>query len=145
MDKELFVEYHKLKMKAERLGDELADLVEEETKHFIKTQPKASDTSKEIVIMSSGNSNKFLNYTINTELLSKQVQEKKNELGAINYRRKMKLMELRDSKEELDRIYVYRYINGYPIRKFYKLVHLSKRQTYRKLEEIREKLKNGTK
>lgn len=145
MDKELFVEYHSLKKEVNKLNEELDDLLNKKARIFGMTQPQASDVTKEMFPSAMSSNDKFLLYTIKTEELDKQITNKKNELGVKKYHLKLKLMDLRESKDILDRIYVYKYVDKVKIGKFYRLMHYSRRQIYRKLEEIEEKLQHGTK
>lgn len=145
MDKELFVEYHSLKKEVNKINADLDDLLNKKSRIFGMTQPQASDVTKEMFPSAMSSNDKFLLYTIKTEELDKQITNKKNELGVKKYHLKLKLMDLRESKDILDRIYVYKYVDKVKIGKFYRLMHYSRRQIYRKLEEIEEKLQHGTK
>ena len=145
MDKELFVEYHSLKKEVNKINDELDDLLNKKARIFGMTQPQASDVTKEMFPSAMSSNDKFLLYTIKTEELDKQITNKKNELGVKKYQMKLKLMDLRESKDILDRIYVYKYVDKKKVGKFYRLTHYSRMQVYRKIQEIEEKIKDVTK
>ena len=145
MYKELFVEYHKLKNEVKRISNELDDLLDKKAECFRITQPKVNDPSKELVTSTFSNSDKFLVYVEKTAELDKEITAKNNELGIKRYKMKLKLAELRESKYILDRIYVYKYVDNLKVGRFYRLLDYSRKQVYRKLEEIHEKLKDDTK
>lgn len=145
MDKELFVEYHSLKKEVNKINDDLDDLLNKKARIFGMTQPQASDVTKEMFPSAMSSNDKFLLYTIKTEEIDRQIINKKNELGIKKYHLKLKLMDLRESKDILDRIYVYKYVDKKKVGKFYRLMHYSRAQIYRKLDEIEEKLKDETK
>lgn len=145
MNKELFVEYHSLKKEADRLNYELEKLLDKKARIFGMTQPQASDVTKEMFPSAMSSNDKFLLYTIKTEELDKQITNKKNELGVKKYQMKLKLIDLRESKDILNRIYVYKYVDKKKVGKFYRLINYSRAQVYRKLDEIEEKLKDETK
>ena len=145
MDKELFIEYHALKKEVDRLNYEFEKLLDKKSRIFAMTQPQASDVTKEMFPSAMSSNDKFLLYTIKTEEIDRQIINKKNELGIKRYKLKLKLMDLRESKDILDRIYVYKYVDKLKVGRFYRLTHYSRPQVYRKLEEIKEKLKDETK
>lgn len=144
MYKELFVEYHKIKKEIKELTREKEKLEDKKDEYFIKTQPKSSDPSKELIKV-GGNSDKFINYTANTVNIDNDIAKIRKKLRRRKQRLRLKWLELKESRYVLDRIYKYAYVERRKVEEYYKLINYSKRQTYRKLEEIAEKLKDGTK
>ena len=144
MDKELFIEYEEIKHKYKLAKNKYDNLLEKKAMLIIQTQPKSMDLSKEIT--SGGRiTNKFDDFVQRLEKLDPEIQMARNERDLHEYFLKKKEIELRDSKNELDRIYVYSYVNRLKVRKFCYLIPMSKSQTYIKLQEIEQKIKDRTK
>ena len=117
-------------------------ILEEKEKLFAKTQPKSIKFDK--INVDGGNvSNSFDDYLIIKE--KKQIDKRLNEIKIISEDRKKLLDakedELRKSKEWIDKIYVYKYIENLQVRKIIHLVPYEEAQVYRKLEEIKKTLK----
>lgn len=140
MDKELFIEYEEIKHKYKLAKNKYDNLLEKKAMLIIQTQPKSMDLSKEIT--SGGRIvNKFDDFVQRLEKLDPEIQIARNERDLQEYFLKKKEIELKNSKNELDRIYVYAYIKKLKARKFCYLIPMSKSQVYRELQEIAEKLK----
>lgn len=134
-----YEEYKKNYYKVQKLYNEI---LEEKEKLFAKTQPKSTKFDK--INVDGGNiSNSFDDYLIIKE--KKQIDKRLNEIKIISEDRKKLLDakedELRKSKEWIDKIYVYKYIENLQVRKIIHLVPYEEAQVYRKLEEIKKTLK----
>lgn len=134
-----YEEYKRNYYKVQKLYNEI---LEEKEKLFAKTQPKSTKFDK--INVDGGNiSNSFDDYLIIKE--KKQIDKRLNEIKIISEDRKKLLDakedELRKSKEWIDKIYVYKYIENMQVRKIIHLVPYEEAQVYRKLEEIKKTLK----
>lgn len=134
-----YEEYKRNYYKVQKLYNEI---LEEKEKLFAKTQPKSTKFDK--INVDGGNiSNSFDDYLIIKE--KKQIDKRLNEIKIISEDRKKLLDakedELRKSKEWIDKIYVYKYIENLQVRKIIHLVPYKEAQVYRKLEEIKKTLK----
>lgn len=140
MEKELFIEYEELKKKYLIAKGRYDNLLEKKAMLIIQTQPKAMDFSKE---PTTGGKviNKFDEFVQRLEKLDPELQVARNERDLQEYLLKKKEIELKNSQNESDRIYVYSYLKRFKVRKFCYLIPLSKTQTYEKLKEIEKKIK----
>ena len=134
-----YEEYKRNYYKVQKLYNEI---LEEKEKLFAKTQPKSIKFDK--INVDGGNvSNSFDDYLIIKE--KKQIDKRLNEIKIISEDRKKLLDakedELRKSKEWIDKIYIYKYIENLQVRKIIHLVPYEEAQVYRKLEEIKKTLK----
>lgn len=134
-----YEEYKRNYYKVQKLYNEI---LEQKEKLFAKTQPKSTKFDK--INVDGGNiSNSFDDYLIIKE--KKQIDKRLDEIKIISEDRKKLLDakedELRKSKEWIDKIYVYKYIENLQVRKIIHLVPYEDAQVYRKLEEIKKTLK----
>lgn len=141
---ELFIEYELLKRECKLAKREYDKALEKKAEYYYSVLPGASDTSKELIKIECTN-DKFLNYTIRIQEIDSEIDVRKNLYGNLSYRLKLKEIELRNSKELLDKIYTYRYLDRYKVNKIARLVEYSRAQLYRKLDEIDKKVKDETK
>ena len=141
---ELFLEYELLKRECKLAKKEYDKALEKKAEYYYSVLPGASDTSKELIKIECTN-DKFLNYTIRIQEIDSEIDVRKNLYGNLSYRLKLKEIELRNSKELLDKIYTYRYLDRYKVNKIARLVEYSRAQLYRKLDEIDKKVKDETK
>lgn len=144
MNEELFVEYELLKRECKAAKRDYDKALEKKAEYYYSVLPGASDTSKELIKTECTN-DKFLNYTIKIQEIDSEIEVRKNLYGNLSYRLKLKEIELRNSKELLDRIYTYRYLDRYKVNKIARLVEYSREQTYRKIREIDKKINDDTK
>ena len=144
MDKELFIEYEEIKQKYKVAKSKYDSLLEKKAMLIIQTQPKSMDLSKEIT--SGGRIvNKFDDFVQRLEKLDPEIQIARNERDLQEYFLKKKEIELRDSENIYNQVYYLRYVKKHKIKPICIKINYSKRQTYRYLEEIDEKIKDGTK
>ena len=140
MEKELFIEYEEIKSKYKREKNKYDNLLEKKAMLIIQTQPKAMDFSKEPTTGGKV-TNKFDDFVQRLEKLDPELQTARNERDLQEYFLKKKELELKNSKNELDIVYVYAYLKRMKARKFCYLISLSKSQVYRDIQEIEKKLK----
>lgn len=139
---ELFVEYEKLKKEVNNAKKDYDKALERKALYAYSILPGSSkiDNSQLKIKTTSDN---FLEYTIKIEEIEKEIEIRKNLADVLTYRLKLKLLDLRESKEILDKIYVYRYVDNMKVRYICIKTNYSKTQVYRLLEEIRKKTKMG--
>ena len=138
----IYLTYEEYKWNYYKVQKLYNEILEEKEKLFAKTQPKSIKFDK--INVDGGNvSNSFDDYLIIKE--KKQIDKRLNEIKIISEDRKKLLDakedELRKSKEWIDKIYVYKYIENLQVRKIIHLVPYEEAQVYRKLEEIKKTLK----
>lgn len=138
----LYIEYHEYRDKyydAQRKYDEV---LSEKEHLFARTQPKATQYDKEIVSGGSP-SNSFDEYLIlkDKKQLDERLEEAKSILDDRERLLKLKEEELRHSKDWIDIIYVYYYIEKLSMRKIAKRIPFSTTEIYRKVEIIRKNIK----
>ena len=137
----IYVEYHEYKNKYYAAQKEYDKILSEKEELFVKTQPKATEYDKEKV---NGGcpSNSFDNYLITKE--KKQLDERLEEARSILEDReklfKLKEEELRYSKDWLDIIYTYYFLEKLSIRKIEKKIPFSSTEIFRKITIIRKNI-----
>jgi len=135
----LYIEYHEYRDKYYDAQKKYDEVLSEKEHLFAKTQPKATRYDKEIV---SGGTpvNSFDEYLIEKE--KKQIDERLEEAKSILDDRerllKLKEEELRHSKDWIDIIYVYYYIEKLSMRKVSMRIPFSTTEISRKVEIIRK-------
>lgn len=138
-DKELFIQYHELKKEYTKAKIDYNRASEKKAEYMYSVLPGGTNNETELV--KGGSSDKLLNYTIRMDEIEKEIEVRRNLRDYLLYRLKLKAIELKNSREILDRIYYYSYVERLKVNKFCRLIGYSRAQTYRKLEEIQEKLK----
>lgn len=145
----IYKEYEEYKNRCYIAQNELDKILNEKEKLFLRTQPKSTDYSKDRV--SGGKpENTFDAYIIEKE--EKQIDERLKEAKSILEDRtlllKLKEEELRSSKDWIDIIYVFYYIEKISIRKIENRIPFSRSEICRKLKKIEKNInlgQNGTK
>ena len=137
---ELFVEYHNLKKEYDDAKNNYENKLEEKAKLFFDTQPKAV-RPKEIVNHISITSDKYLDYCAKIEVVDIEVENARNLLGVREYRLKLKQMELKESNEILDIIYIKKFIEKKKVKHIARDLIYSYQRIYQLLDEINEKIR----
>ena len=150
---EIYIEYENLKRRYHETQNKYNDILNEKEQLFKITQPGAVITDKEIISSIGKHASPFDNYLILKE--KKNIDERLSEARSLLIDRQMLLNskeeELRLSKNWLDIIYTYYYLDKLSIRKIEKKLTykydypISKSEIQRKLEIIKKKYKSGTK
>ena len=109
----IYVTYEEYKRNYYKVQKLYNEILEEKEQLFAKTQPKSTKYNK--INIDGGNpSNLFDNYLIIKE--KKQIDKRLNEIKVISEDRKkildIKEKELRKSREWIDKIYIYKYIEN---------------------------------
>lgn len=138
----LYIEYHEYRDKCYDAQKKYDEILSEKEHLFSKTQPKATQYDKEVVSGGLPN-NSFDDYLIEKE--KKQIDERLEEAKSILDDRerllKLKEEELRHSKDWIDIIYVYYYIEKLSMRKISKRIPFSTTEIYRKVGIIKKNVK----
>lgn len=140
---ELFIEYELLKRECKLAKKEYDKALEKKAEYYYSVLPGASDTSKELIKTECTN-DKFLNYTIRIQEIDSEIDVRKNLYGNLSYRLKLKEIELRNSKELLDRIYTYRYLDKLKVKVIGIKIRYGKSQTYDYITKIKNMIENAT-
>lgn len=140
---ELFIEHYKLNEEYKEAEKEFEKALAKKSQLMYSVLPKSANSEIELVKGSS--SNKFLNYTIKMEEIDKEINVRRNLRDVLEYRLKLKEIELKKSDELADKIYILKYIEHLKVKYISIKVNYSKAQTYRILDEILTKIKNETK
>lgn len=140
---ELFIEYELLKRECKLAKREYDKALEKKAEYYYSVLPGASDTSKELIKTECTN-DKFLNYTIRIQEIDSEIDVRKNLYGNLSYRLKLKEIELRNSKELLDRIYTYRYLDKLKVKMIGIKIRYGKSQTYDYITKIKNMIENAT-
>ncbi len=138
----IYIIYEKYKRNYYKVQKLYNEILEEQEKIFAITQPKSIEFDK--INVDGGNfSNSFDNYLILKE--KKEIDKRLNEIKIILKERKKiledKEAELRKSKNWIDKIYVYKYMDNLQVKKIIHLVPYKEAQVYRYLDEIKKTLK----
>lgn len=139
----LYLDYEKCKKKYNEIVFTYESVIEEKECLFIKTQPKSTTIDK-VLVSQSKNNNLFDNYLIDVEKkqLDLKIEEAKKLVDErFNYL-KTKEKELRRSKEWIDKIYVYRFIEQLPVKAILHLIPYEEAQIYRVINEIKRNIEN---
>lgn len=142
--KELFLEHYEIKQKYLKEKNKYDSLIEKKAMLMIQTQPKATDLTKEPV-SGGGNSNAMEMFVQRLEELDPEITIARNKRDLEEYLLKKKEIELSTSSDTLDKVYYLKYVKRMKVRHISINIGYSKEQTYRKLREIEQKMKDDTK
>lgn len=137
----LYIEYHEYKTKYYKAQEKYDEVLSEKEHLFAKTQPKATQYDKEVVSGGSP-SNTFDEYVIAKE--KKQIDERLEEAKSILEDRerllKLKEIELRQSKDWHDKVYVYKYLDNLSANEIKYKMHYCRSNIYEILKKIRKNI-----
>lgn len=140
----IYIEYESFRTKYYKALKDYEDILCEKEELFNVTQPKATSYDKEVV--SGGVPNNTFDTYID-KLQDKRIDERLEAARSILEDRskllKLKEEELRHSKDWLDMIYTYYYIDKLSVRKIEKRLPFSKSEICRKLGIIRKNCNLG--
>lgn len=142
----IYITYEEYKKKYYEVQMLYNNILEEKERLFAKTQPQSTKFDK-ISVDGGRPSNSFDDYLIIKD--KKQIDKRLEEIKIISNDRKMLLeekeSELRKSKEWIDKVYVYKYLDNIKVKKIIHLIPYEEAQVYRMLDEIKKSLKRGVK
>lgn len=140
---ELFIEHYRLNEEYKEAKKEFEKALAKKSQLLYSVVPKSANFENELVKGSS--SNKFLNYTIKMEEIDKEINVRRNLRDVLEYRLKLKEIELKKSDDLTDKIYILKYIEHLKVKYIAIKINYSKAQTYRIIDEISTKIKDETK
>lgn len=139
---DVYIEYEESKINYNKISKILTSLITEKENLFLNTQPKSTKFDK-ILTEGGKKSNSFDNYLIEVEKkqLDQKIEEAKKLVNTRSKYLKDKEEELRSSKEWLDKIYVYRFLDKLPVKAMIHLIPYEEAQIYRMIREIETNIK----
>lgn len=136
---ELFVEHYHLNEEYKEAKKEFEKALAKKSQLLYSVVPKSANFENELVKGSS--SNKFLNYTIKMEEIDKEINVRRNLRDVLEYRLKLKEIELNNSSNILDKIYLLKYVKNMKVRYIAIKTNYSKRRIYDFINDIRKMIK----
>lgn len=132
----IFIEYEELKEKFNKAQKEYDKLLDQ--KEIIILSPQVKSTQIKVCTSTSNKkTDKTLEYLISLEELMPKLNESRSLLGEREYLLKLKKLQLVESQELLDKVYVMRYIENMPVKHIARNLIYSKQRIYQLLEEIK--------
>lgn len=140
----MYKEYHECYKKYLDIKTLYEKLIEEKERLFLETQPKSTKYDK-VSVDGGKNTNTFDNYLMKKEKrqLDKQIEEAKTLMDERLHILRQKELDLRQSKEVIDKIYAYRFIDCLSVKKISGIMYYQEANIYRKINEIKRNIKNG--
>lgn len=140
----MYKEYHECYKKYLDIKSLYERLLDEKEALFLETQPKATKYDK-VSVDGGKNTNTFDIYLMKKEKkqLDKQIEEAKVLMDERLHILRQKELDLRQSKEVIDKIYAYRYIDCLSVKKISGIIYYQEANIYRKLDEIKRNIGNG--
>lgn len=145
----LYKEYEEYKTKYYEAQNKYDEILSEKETLFIKTQPAAVDTTKDVV-SGGGTNNSFDTYLIAKE--KKKIDERLEESRSILEDRerllKLKKEELKLSKDWYDKVYYHKYIENLSVNEIKYKIPYCRSNIYEMLKKINKNIsldKNGQK
>lgn len=135
----LFIEHYKLNEEYKEAKKEFEKALAKKSQLLYSVVPKSANFENELVKGSS--SNKFLNYTIKMEEIDKEINVRRNLRDVLEYRLKLKEIELNNSSNILDKIYLLKYVKNMKVRYIAIKTNYSKRRIYDFINDIRKMIK----
>ena len=146
----VYLDYEIYKTKYLDLQEQFNEILLEKEFLITKTMPKAIRYDKDITTTGVPDDNPLETYV--EKLEDSKIDERLDMIrGLIDDRKRLldlKEIELRASQDKFDKLYVYRFLNGYGIGRICKLMCYSRSQVYKMLNIIQKKCKmkqNATK
>lgn len=137
----MYIEYHNLLKKYKNAESDYYDALDKKSKLLYIVTPHGTE-AKPIInhLTNLSPDEKFNRYTREIEEIDLLINSTRNNKDVLEYELKKKEIELRKSNEVHDRVYVFKWLEHKKVREFYKLINYSMPQTYRFIEEIKEKI-----
>lgn len=136
----VYIEYEMYMTKFLELQKQFDQVLTEKERLFTKILPKSMRYNKGST-QSNNHSNTLENYIV--EMDEKKINECLTHLKNLLTDRKklldMKEKELRMSRDKFDRVYVYKFLDGYGPKKIARILNYSKSQIYRLINSIQKR------
>lgn len=137
----IYVEYHNLYKKYKDAESNYYSSLDKKSKLLYGVEPHAINPK---LIMTVTNSNSYddglIEFASERKAVDELINEARNNKDVLEHELKKKELELRDSDDVYDKIYVYKWLEHKKVKQFYKLIGYSYRQTDRKVKEIENNL-----
>lgn len=139
----IYPEYEQYKARYNDLQNIFASFLLEKESLFTKTLPNAIRYDKDRV-QSSIDGNMLESYVIKLEdsRIDEKLDHVRQTLQDWEILLDAKERDLRKSQDKYDRIYTFKYLDGYGIKKICKIMNYSRAQTYRMIGQIEKKRQN---
>ena len=139
----IYPEYEQYKARYNDLQNIFASFLLEKESLFTKTLPNAIRYDKDRV-QSSIDGNLLESYVIKLEdsRIDEKLDHVRQTLQDWEILLDAKERDLRKSQDKYDRIYTFKYLDGYGIKKICKIMNYSRAQTYRMIGQIEKKRQN---
>ena len=139
----IYPEYEQYKARYNDLQNIFASFLLEKESLFTKTLPNAIRYDKDRV-QSSIDGNMLESYVIKLEdsRIDEKLDHVRQTLKDWEILLDAKERDLRKSQDKYDRIYTFKYLDGYGIKKICKIMNYSRAQTYRMIGQIEKKRQN---
>lgn len=135
----LYIEYHTLSKEYKDADKHYDDVLEKKARIYFKPLLGASDPSKEIV-GGGKRENPIEAFVEQIEQLDVDLQEARNIRDLKGYLLKKKEIELRESKEVNDRLYVMYYLDNMKVKHIAYKVSYTREWTYELINKLKESL-----
>lgn len=136
----IYIEYEMAKKRYYEAQERFEELLNEKERMFGKTQPASVGMGEKV---SGGvRANAFDNYVIEKEetAIDRYIEEAEKLLNCREVLLKAKRKELADSNNIFDKVYYYRYILNWRVKRIARQVGYSEVQAYRILKSIKSKI-----
>lgn len=136
----VYLQYEQYKARYNDLQNIFASILLEKESMFTKVMPNAIRYDKDRV-QSSVDGNMLENYVIKLEEsgVDEKLDKVRQTLRDWEMLLDAKERDLRKSKDKFDRVYTFKYLDGYGIKKICKIMNYSRPQIYRILNQIEKK------
>lgn len=137
----MYIEYHELLKKYKDADNKFIEALDKRSKLLYSVTPHAVQP-KEIVTHISNTSPdaNMIRYASEIEEIDNLINMSRNNRDMLKYEVEKKEIELKNSNNVLDKIYVYKWLEHISVYKITKMINYSKRQTYRFIDEIKKNL-----
>ena len=139
-NKPTYKNHHDLKIEIDIEESYIESLKEKKRFIFVKTQPKATQYDKMFVDGSLVPRDILSEFIDKTEDIENDIQNRLNYVGKLKYLLSKIEKSLRNMSDECVRIYVYKYIDYYGIKKIATIMYMSTRTVDNRLKEIKKDL-----
>ena len=137
----MYLEYVELFFKKNRAEKDYNAAIDKKQKLLYTVTPH-SVVPNDIVnhLSCSAPGSNFINYSDRVTEIDENIKNTRDIFDNRTYLLKIKEAELRESKDVLDRIYVYHWLDKKKVSKFYRLVGYTREYTYDVIEKMREEM-----
>ena len=137
----IYEEYHDLLRKFKSAESSYYKALDKKSRLLYEVEPHAAQVKEILVDFSLDSSDAaIIDYVAEIDEINDLINTTRNNKDVVGYELKKKEKELRYSSNIYDKIYVYKWLEHKRVREYYRLLNYSKRQIYRFIDEIKEKI-----